>query len=332
MSIAAILFSSKRISSDIDMTKKIIITGALGHIGSRLARALPNNFPGAEIVMLDDLTTQRYPALFDLPGGATYRFIEADVTDCDLDAVVAGADAVVHLAAITDATRSFERKEETERVNYTGTERLAVACAKAGVGLFYPSSTSVYGTQKDLVDEDCGPEDLNPQSPYAETKLREEELLERLGRDEGLKYVTCRLGTIFGTSPGMRFHTAVNKFCWQAVMGQPLTVWTTAYEQKRPYLDLGDAVNAIAFIIKDNLFDGSIYNVLSANATVRDIVEAIRVRVPSLEVTFVDAQIMNQLSYEVSDAKFRALGFGARSPIEDGIGDTIDLLQGANAS
>ncbi|MHA1598159.1 MAG: SDR family oxidoreductase [Alphaproteobacteria bacterium] len=312
------------------MSKKIIITGALGHIGSRLASALPDHFPGAEIVLLDDMTTQRFPSLFGLPDTATYRFVEADVTTCDLDAVVAGADAVVHLAAITDATRSFERKEETERVNFTGTERLALACAKAGVGLFYPSSTSVYGTQKDLVDEDCGPEDLNPQSPYAETKLREEELLERLGREKGLKYVTCRLGTIFGTSPGMRFHTAVNKFCWQAVMGQPVTVWTTAYEQKRPYLDLGDAVDAIAFIIKDNLFNGGIYNVLSANATVRDIVEVIRTRVPTLEVTFVEAQIMNQLSYEVLDTKFRELGFSSRAPLEDGIGATIDLLQGAN--
>ena len=55
---------------------------------------------------------------------------------------------------------------------------------------------------------------------------------------KGLKGVSCRFGTIFGASPGMRFHTAVNKFCWQAVMGQPITVWSTAYDQKRPYLEV----------------------------------------------------------------------------------------------
>ena len=72
----------------------------------------------------------------------------------------------------------------------------------------------------------------------------------------------------------MRFHTAVNKFCWQAVMGQPITVWNTAYDQKRPYLDLFDASRAIAFIIENNIFDGRIYNVLTQNFTVRQVVDS----------------------------------------------------------
>ena len=63
-----------------------------------------------------------------------------------------------------------------------------------------------------------------------------------------------------------------------------------------------DAVRAAAFIIENDLFDGRIYNVLTLNATVRDIVEAIREFVPDLEVSFVDSPIMNQLSYEVSCA------------------------------
>ena len=102
----------------------------------------------------------------------------------------------------------------------------------------------------------------------------------------------------------MRYHTAVNKFCWQAVMGQPLSVWRTAYEQKRPYLDLADAIRAIAFVIKQDLFDGRVYNVLTLNATVRDIVECIREFVPDVRLSFVNSPIMNQLSYEVSCAAF----------------------------
>lgn len=308
---------------------KIVVAGALGHIGSRLVRELPNHFPGAEIVMVDDMSTQRYPALFDLPANARYRFVEADVTKVDMAALVAGADAVVQLAAITDAARSFDRKDEVEANNFHATRIIAEACLAAGVPLIHPSSTSVYGTQNEVVDEDCGPDELAPQSPYAECKLKEEALLKDMGA-KGLRFVTCRFGTIFGTSPGMRFHTAVNKFCWQAVMGQKLTVWSTAYDQKRPYLDLGDCVRAVAHIIKNGIFDGRVYNVLSRNATVRQIVDSIRVHVPDLEVGFVDARIMNQLSYEVANQRFRGTGFEFAGKVEDGIGATIALLRNAN--
>jgi nucleoside-diphosphate-sugar epimerase len=128
----------------------------------------------------------------------------------------------------------------------------------------------------------------------------------------------------------MRFHTAVNKFCWQAVMGQPISVWTTAYDQKRPYLDLLDASKAIAFIIKNNIFDGQIYNVLTSNATVRQVVDTIKEFIPNLEVEFVDNRIMNQLSYEVMCDRFKSKGFVFSGNMRRGIRETIDLLKQSN--
>jgi len=148
----------------------------------------------------------------------------------------------------------------------------------------------------------------------------------KLVQDKGLKAVHCRFGTIFGVSPGMRFHTAVNKFCWQAVMNQPITVWNTAYDQKRPYLDLIDASRAITFIIDNDIFDGGIYNILTKNSTVREVVDTIREFVPSLEVEFVDNKIMNQLSYEVLCDKFKSKGFIFTGSLKNGIGQTISLL------
>ena len=162
------------------------------------------------------------------------------------------------------------------------------------------------------------------------TKLKEEKLVSKLCKEKGLKAISCGVGTIFGASPGMRFHTAVNKFCWQAAMGLPITVWSTAYEQKRPYLDLFDASRAMAFIIRNDLFDGRIYNVLTHNSTVRDIVESIREFVPDLEVSFVDNKIMNQLSYEVSCERFTSQGFVFAGDLKRGIGETISLLKQAN--
>jgi UDP-glucose 4-epimerase len=310
---------------------KIIVTGALGHIGSRLVRDLPIAFPRSEIVMVDNMMTQRFSSLFNLPSEGNYRFIEADITNMDLQPLMAGADVVVHLAAITDAAGSFDKAEQLEQNNFNATKRIAEACAAYGVRMIALSSTSVYGTQETLVDEDCSDEELKPQSPYATTKLKEERLVQQLVKEQGLRAVIFRFGTIFGTSPGMRFHTAVNKFCWQAVMRQPITVWRTAYDQKRPYLDLGDAIRAVEYVVKKDLFSGTVYNVVTKNATVRQVVEAIQVHIPELQVIFVDSPIMNQLSYEVLNTRFSKAGFNVTGNFEEGVSSTINLLINANS-
>lgn len=309
---------------------KIVVTGAIGHIGSYIIRHLAVQFPGAEIVLIDNMLTQRFPSLFNLPALGRYRFIEADVTCTPLVPIFKDAHVVIHLAAITDAVGSFDKAAQLEANNYQATVKVAEACVETGARLIALSSTSVYGTQNDVVAEDCSSVELQPQSPYALTKLKEEQFVSNLCAAKGLKAISCRFGTIFGASPGMRFHTAVNKFCWQAAMGQPITVWSTAYDQKRPYLDLFDAARAIAFIIRKDLFDGRIYNVLTDNATVRQVVDTVREFVPKLEVAFVDNKIMNQLSYEVSCARFLAEGFTFAGDFRRGIGETIGLLSQAN--
>jgi len=310
---------------------KIVVTGALGHIGSFVVRDLANEFPNSDIIMIDNLMTQRYASLFNLPSSGRYRFLQADVRDADMRVVLKDAEVVIHLAAVTDAAGTFDKSELVESNNYQATLKVAEACVNTGARLIALSSTSVYGTQKAVVSEGCSPEELRPQSPYATTKLKEEGLMKRLCSTKGLRAVSCRFGTIFGVSPGMRFHTAVNKFCWEAVMKQPISVWRTAYDQKRPYLDLADASRAISFIIREDLFDGRIYNVLTLNATVRQIVDTIKEFVPDLKVSFVDSPIMNQLSYEVSTTRFTGMGFKFAGDLRQGIRDTIALLRHANA-
>ena len=306
---------------------KIVITGSLGHIGSRLIHDLPTFFPDAEVLLLDNLATQRYCSLFRLPDGVRFRFLETDVCQTEMVPLFAGADAVIHLAAMTDAASSFANPEQVEKVNYDGTERVARACAATGARMILLSTTSVYGTQEAVVDEGFPIADLKPQSPYAASKLRAEQLLQSLGQEQGLRFVTFRFGTIFGTSVGMRFHTAVNKFCWQACLGQPLTVWRTALNQKRPYLALTDGVRALMFAIQADCFDNQTYNVVTLNAAVSDIVETIRQFVPDVQVKYVDSPIMNQLSYNVSSAKFTARGFQFTGSLRQSVAETIALLR-----
>ena len=306
---------------------KLAVTGALGHIGSRLIRELPLLIPNASIVMIDDLSTQRYCSLFNLPPQASYTFIQGDLLKLDLKSLFCDINVVIHLAAITNATKSFDNQEEVEHVNFMTSLNVAEACITTNTKMFLISSTSVYGTQKHQVDENCSPNELDPQSPYAATKLKEEAMIKKKVAEESLHGVILRLGTIFGTSPGMRFHTAINKFCWQAIMGIPITVWKTAYEQKRPYLDLTDAIRCIVFLLKRDLFNGCVYNVVTLNATVREVVNSIQAFVPTLEVKFVDSRIMNQLSYEVLNTRLEEKKFTFQGDLKQGIKNTIALLK-----
>ena len=304
---------------------RLLITGALGHIGSRFIHAL---CPGVydEVVLLDDLSTQRYCSLFGLPDGVPFRFIEADICTADLNALFASVDLVIHLAAVTDAVSSFDAAEHVDRVNFDGTRRVAEACVAQDCSMIFVSTTSVYGTTAETVDEACSPEELKPQSPYANSKLRAERFLSALAEQHPLRFVTCRFGTIFGTSPGMRFHTAINKFIWQACTGHPLTVWRSAMDQTRPFLDIRDAVRALEFIIRRAQFDNGVYNVLTESTTVRRIVEIIGTYIPDIAVDFVDSRIMNQLSYEVCSGKFRALGFRFCGSLDRGIRESVEMI------
>ena len=306
---------------------KVVVTGALGHIGSRLIRDLAALQPSPQVVLLDNLATERYASLYELPSAAAYRFIEGDILTADLSRIFAGADAVVHLAALTSSARN-EHRERMQHVNVDGTERVARACLAAGIALLFPSTTSVYGVPHGVVSEDCTPDELRPHSPYASWKLQSEELLRTLGRDEGLRFVIFRMGTIFGPSLGMRFHTAVNQFCWRATTGQPIEVWQTASHQFRPYLDLSDAVRAMLFMLQRGQFDGRVYNVLTLNATVAHVVEVLGSFVPDLRVEYVDSPLMNTLSYCVDNKRFAQLGFECRGGLAPGIGDTIAMLTG----
>ena len=192
----------------------------------------------------------------------------------------------------------------------------------------FPSSTSVYGVSADVVFEDDD-QYLNPQSPYAESKLAiEETIQQRLG--ESCKYLILRLGTIFGPSPGMRFHTAVNKFCYQAALGQPLTVWKDNYDKVRPYLGINDACCAIDHFLRkggvhEDRHRNKIYNVLTENVKTRHIVDFLD-KMVGVEVEMVDTPLLNQYSYTVSNQRLKAGGFYPKDSMLDEIFKTLKLL------
>ena len=308
--------------------KNILVTGALGHIGSKLIREYAYRKDIGTIKIYDDLSTNRYCSLFNLPSGvganATYEFIEGDIHDDKLlRKSLEGIDTVIHLAAITDAPSTINRRDETFYINFEGTQKVLKASIDAGVNKFlFPSTTSVYGETEGLVDEEFS--GYKPSTPYAEAKLAAEKAVCQAGKNE-INTNVLRMGTIFGSSIGMRFHTAVNKFAYLTALGKPVTVWKDAYDQKRPYLGINDDIRAFQFLEKNGK-SGEVYNILTENYTVRQIVDTVK-KQANVDVKMVNSPIINQKSYEVSNRKIRNLGFEFQDNLDLLVAETMGLFK-----
>lgn len=297
----------------------ILITGATGNIGSRL---IQNFEPWVSKHILLLARSEGQP--ISVPTGINYEFAYGDLLKDNIEKYLPGITHVIHLAALTDTGESHKKPKLYKKANLDLVRRIADACLKRGIKFFFPSTTSIYACGNKIVDETCAK--LRAYSPYAKAKLEAEKYLLQL-KKRGLKFVICRFGTVFGYSDGIRFNTAVNKFVYQAMNNEPLSVWKNVWQQKRPYLHVQDCVRAINFILKNDLFEGEIYNVLSGNYTVEDVVKTLRRFYPKLTIGFVTPPPINKTSYGVSDVKIRKLGFKPIGTIQSGIKETINQLK-----
>ena len=127
----------------------------------------------------------------------------------------------------------------------------------------------------------------------------------------------------------MRFHTAVNKFCYQSSLKLPLTIWRENYNQVRPYLGLRDCYHSIMMAIDGKLPKG-IYNVVSENKKLSDIVDIVRKHNPNIKIDFVDTPLLNQYSYNVNYEKIYNLGFRKMDRLKQGIPKILNTLYNLN--
>ena len=308
---------------------RLIITGGLGHIGSGLLSNINRIKNLKEIIVFDSALKNKKNILFNLKINVKIRFIEHNILSFDLTRIINNGDLVIHLAAITNAAESFQIKKKLIKNNFLSTKKIVDISKKKKIRCIFFSSTSVYGSNDKVMYEDDF-KNLNPQSPYAECKIREEKYIIKNAKKNKMNFVILRLGTIYGVSPGMRFHTAVNKFCYQAALNKPLTIWKTALNQKRPYLDLNDAIKCIKFIISKNLFNNNIFNVITNNITLKNLLSIIK-KYKKIKIKLVSNKIMNQLSYEASNKKILNYGFKASGNLNLQIKKTLNLFKGLNS-
>ena len=251
---------------------KILITGGLGHIGSYLLKNINKIKFIKKIYIIDNLSTNRYCSLFNIPKtNKKIYFYQKDLSIIDALKNFKKVDVVINLASLTDAEGSLKIKNYIYKNNLGIFDNILKYCKKNSSKLIHISSTSVYGEQKGLVDETC--KELRPKSPYAEIKVKEENILKR--NKNKINFVSYRFGTISGTSKGMRFHTAINKFCFYTILGKPLPIWQSMMNKPRPYLCLRDAFKVIKFTIENNFFNNKTFNILSSSLLITEFIQEI---------------------------------------------------------
>jgi len=302
----------------------LLITGCCGHIGSYLVENIHKIKKVKKTYIVDNLKSNRFSSLFNLDKKNNLKFYLLDLNNKKSLNIFKNIDLVIHCASMTNAEKSFDNEKEMYKNNLNCFETVLRFCKKNKAKLIHISSTSVYGKQAKIVDETCEKKYLKPQSPYAKIKLIEEKIL--IKNKNKIKYNTFRFGTIAGVSKGIRFHTAVNKFCLNAALRKPIEVYKTAINQYRPYLSLKDAFKVFKFCIEKDFFENDIFNVLSENNTVGNILSKIKKYKKKVKVKFVHSEIMNQLSYHVDKSKLSSKGLRLNGKIEFDIRDTIKML------
>ncbi len=304
---------------------KILITGACGHIGSFIAENIYKIKNVSKSILVDNLKSNRFNSLYNFEKKNNLSFFIRDLNNLNALDDFHDVDVIIHCASMTNAEKSFGKEKEMYRNNLNCLKTAMKYCRNRNAKLIHLSSTSVYGKQTDLVDENCEQKFLKPQSPYAEIKLIEEKLLKK--NSNKLKYNTFRFGTIAGVSKGIRFHTAVNNFCLNAAIGEKIKIYKTALHQYRPYLSIRDSFKVFKFCLERNFFENDIFNALSGNFTVNQILNKIKKILKKINVVYVNSPIMNQLSYHVDDQKIKNKGLVLKSSIDVDIKDTLLLFK-----
>ena len=302
----------------------LLITGCCGHIGSYLADNIYKIKKIKKTVLVDNIKSNRFCSLFNLSKNNKLKFYLRDVNKKNSLDDFKNINYVIHCASMTNAEKSFGKEKEMYKNNIDCLKNVIQFCKENNSKLIHLSSTSVYGKQTNIVDENCEEKYLKPQSPYADIKLIEEKMLKK--NSNKLKYNTFRFGTIAGVSKGIRFHTAVNKFCLNASINENIFVYKTALNQYRPYLSLDDAFKVFKFCIEKDFYKNEIFNALSGNYTVNQILKKIRKYKKNIRVKLVKSPIMNQLSYHVSSRKLENNGLYLKGNIENDIKQTLKLL------
>lgn len=280
---------------------RVMVTGHKGYIGSVLVPMLLER--GHEVAGTDT-DFYRGCGLGSHPGEVPD--LGKDIRDL-VAGDLAGFDAVIHLAALSNDPLSDYEPRLTHDINETASIRLAENAKQARLSRFiFASSCSVYGVgSQDLMTEES---ECAPLTPYARSKLNVEHALSRL-RHAGFAPSVIRAGTVYGTSPRIRFDLVLNNLvAWAVATGRiHLKSDGSAW---RPMVHVSDVARAYLAVLEADpaVVQGQIFNAGSTdqNYRIRELAAMVQQRLPDTSIEFAAGAPADQRNYRVSCDKIAA--------------------------
>tara|TARA_B100000989_G_scaffold87695_1_gene63224 strand:- start:20148 stop:21122 length:975 start_codon:yes stop_codon:yes gene_type:complete len=239
------------------MTKKILITGGAGYIGSHVVTNLLNS--NYEIFVLDNLLFDKN-SLKSFNKNKKLHLISNDIRDYSKnEKYFENIDTVIHLAALVGEAACKISEKETVSINYESTKKITEISIKNKVKNFiFMSTASSYGVQNldEIADENTK---LNPVSLYAKTKIDCEQILLNKFADE-INVTIFRPSTVYGDSPRMRFDLILNHLIKDAYFKKEIKVFGP--KMVRPLMWVGEPARVYKKIIEDenNRYRSQIFN------------------------------------------------------------------------
>ncbi|MDL0138584.1 NAD(P)-dependent oxidoreductase [Halobacterium salinarum] len=307
---------------------RVLVTGGCGYIGSALLPQLLAADAVEAVTVLDNLSASTPQNLKGLCLGESDRldFQRGDVREYgDVENAMREADTVIHLAAITGADSTHDRREETFAVNYEGTENVVRAAGKLDVdNVVFASSCNLYGRASSTdIDETTEPDPLNP---YAEAKYDAESRVREAAAEYGFDATALRMSTNYGDTPGVRFNLVVNHFVFRALTDRPLTVYGDGTNW-RPFIHVEDAARAYKHAaLNPDAWPQGVYNVGAndQNYRVKEIAEIVQDELNhGLEITYLRDEHPGP-SYHVNFDRLAETGFDPSYSLRTGVRELAD--------
>ncbi|HYG20363.1 MAG TPA: NAD-dependent epimerase/dehydratase [Ohtaekwangia sp.] len=289
---------------------KVLVTGGAGYLGTELINLLIANPAVEQVIIYDNLSRPNYNVFLGLRLQKHFKlsFVKGELLDSRaLRKILKGVDVVYHLAAKVTTPFANADAHSYEQVNHWGTAELVYAVEESNVKRFiYTSSTGVYGSSKDAVDETAAPD---PQTLYAISKLRGEDHVRRLSSKIDTYIMRC--GNVYGYSKSMRFDAVINKFVFEANFNKMVTIQGDG-KQSRTFIHIEMVAKALANLLRAPLESGT-YNLVERNLKVIDILDVLKDQIPPLEFIFINQHLsLHELNVKVN-ARVNDL-LGAHNP------------------